>query len=243
MELRTRPDASRPGRTSAAILLLLTAAAEPMLARFLVEFDHTMGLQLPLAVCAVTLCTLLPSHLMPYLAVLAAACGQAVMMAMRGGRSFGPSTIGALREGNWQALWWIGAAIGLGHLAVLLRRRRRKLWRWRTRTNVRLLLRRPHTLLRPYRWPLALLAVGTILDTVTTMGFMYSTGISGELHPAMRMMAEEFGVALGVPLASLVRVAFVVFVACLWRRWCPWVLSVCGVLYLLAAASNHFGWL
>ena len=243
MEARSHSGNSCSGRIRAAALIALGGLAVPFLARFLVELDHTMGRQLPLAVCTVALCLLLPRHGTAYLAVLAAALGELAMMAVASGRTFGPSTVAALWGGHWRALLWVGAAIGLGHLTVLLRRRRDKLWRWRTKTNVRLLTRRPGVLVRAYRWPLVLLAVGTSLDTITTMAFMYSTGAGSELHPAMRMMADEFGVTFGVPIASVFRMGFVVFVACVWRRWCAWVLCACGVLYLLAAASNHFQWL
>ena len=35
------------------------------------------------------------------------------------------------------------------------------------------------------------------------------------------------------------KVAFVILVAAWWRPWCAWILRLCGVLYCLAAASNH----
>ena len=75
------------------------------------------------------------------------------------------------------------------------------------------------------------------------MAFMYHSGLECELHPAMRMMAEELGIDWGVPLATVVRLVFVVFVAAFWRRWCGLILTLCGTFYCLAALSNHFVWL
>ena len=122
-------------------------------------------------------------------------------------------------------------------------RRRLPLWPRAGKSNLRLVVRRPGRFVRAYRWPLLVLAVGAVLDTITTMQFMVRHGAADELHPAMRIMAEMLGVAFGVPLATVVRLGFVIFVAAVWRRWCGWVLLVCGLLYALAAASNYFDWL
>ena len=153
-----------------------------------------------------------------------------------------PSVTRALFDGRWPVLAVPMAALVLGHLAVRVRRRR-ALWPYPIKTNLRILAGHPWVFLRTYRWPLVVLVLGTTFDTITTMSFMRSSTTSDELHPAMRTMAELFGIDVGVPLASLVRVGFVVFVAALWRPWCQWVLLVCGVLYILAGCSNHFNWM
>jgi hypothetical protein len=110
-------------------------------------------------------------------------------------------------------------------------------------TNLRLIFRRPGTFVRFYRWPLGLLVVGSVLDTATTMSVMYRFGVDCEMHPAMWLMARLFGVTFGVPLGTVARLAFVLGIASLRRAWCGWILLLCGALYCLAAASNHFGWL
>ena len=110
-------------------------------------------------------------------------------------------------------------------------------------TSLRLLFRRPGTFARIYRLPLAILLIGSILDTATTMKVMYRYGIDCELHPAMWLMAGIFGITVGVPLGTVARLGFVLVVAALRRSWTGWILLMCGVLYGLAAASNHFGWL
>jgi hypothetical protein len=94
-----------------------------------------------------------------------------------------------------------------------------------------------------YRWPLVLLLVGVTLDTLTTIACMMRWGLEAELHLAMRSMAEEYGIVEGVIIGSCIRVIFVLFIASWWRVACGWILAVCGCLYMLASASNHWGWL
>jgi len=109
-------------------------------------------------------------------------------------------------------------------------------------TDLPLLAKRPLTFAHRYRWPLLLLLLGAVADAVTTYINLSwrQFNASVEVHPVQRMVFEVFGAALGVPLAKLIQLAFVLFVAAWWRPWCGWVLSVCGTLYLLAAISNYF---
>jgi hypothetical protein len=116
-----------------------------------------------------------------------------------------------------------------------------RLWGWKD--NLRILLRRPGVFIRKYRWPLGLLLLGGVLDAVTTVELLSVWGPEAELHPCGRWLARWFGVAAGISVGKTVQMAFAVFVAALWRRWCGWFMALCGVLYALAAASNHFGWL
>jgi hypothetical protein len=53
-------------------------------------------------------------------------------------------------------------------------------------------------------------------------------------------VSEIVGVTAGVPVAKAVQLAFVLLVAAWWRPWCPWLLGACGLLYGMAAVSNHF---
>ena len=113
--------------------------------------------------------------------------------------------------------------------------------RRRFRSNLPLLVRRPLLFARAYRWPLAVLAVGAVADAATTHDVLSSYGAGVELHPVQRLFAHLFGTsAAAVAGMKLVQTAFVVFVAALWRRWCAAVMVLCGVLYALAAVSNHF---
>lgn len=103
-----------------------------------------------------------------------------------------------------------------------------------------ILFRRPRRFARAYRWALMLSFLGAAADAATTLRNMQLYGPGIELHLVQRLFSEVLGVSAGVPLAKITQFAFVVFVASWWRPWCPWILGVCGILYGLAAVSNHF---
>ena len=112
-----------------------------------------------------------------------------------------------------------------------------------SKTRWPMLIGQPVEFASVYRWPLVVLLVGVSLDTLTTIACMTRWGVEAELHLAMRAMAEEYGAVWGVIIGSCIRMVFVLFVASAWRTACGWILSVCGCLYILASASNHWGWL
>jgi len=116
--------------------------------------------------------------------------------------------------------------------------RQRRLWRWRD--NYRLLFRRPRTFLRLYYTPLVVLAFGAVLDAASTVYVMEAYGIEGELHPMIRLLARHLGIGAGVVLGKAIQVALAVLVAAAWRTWCAFLLTLSGVLYLLAAAWNYY---
>lgn len=87
------------------------------------------------------------------------------------------------------------------------------------------------------------LAIGAILDALTTYANVREFGPHVETHPVQRLFFEIFGPALGVPLAKLTQFAFVIFVAAWWTPWTRWLLLLCGLLYTAASLSNHFQWL
>jgi hypothetical protein len=105
------------------------------------------------------------------------------------------------------------------------------------------LLARPGEFVSRYRYALLLLLVGTILDALTTYANVREFGSHVETHPVQRLVFDLFGVTAGVPLAKLVQVGFVMFVAAWWKPWTRWILLICGLLYTAAAISNHFQWL
>ena len=231
----------RPGARAAVALLLAAAVGMPVAARVLSEIHTAAALVLPTVIFVVGLCLLCPRQFMPVLALAVTYLGELAFLGVRG-RAFGASALQSLLAGQFALLAVPVGAVVLGHVAVLEAQSRR-LWWWRGKTNLRLLLRRPGVLVRAYRWPLAAVIAGAMLDTVTTMRSMYRSGVSVELHPAMRVIAEELGVTWGVPLASVVRLGFVFFVAAIWRKWCGWLMVLAGAGYVLAAASNYLGWL
>ena len=116
--------------------------------------------------------------------------------------------------------------------------KRRRLWRWRD--NYRLLFRRPAMFLRLYYVPLVVLAFGAVLDAASTAYVMEAYGIEGELHPMIRLLARHLGIAAGVTAGKVIQVALAVLVAAAWRKWCAFLLTLSGVLYLLAAAWNYY---
>ena len=241
--MRDRHATKRPlgGAKAAAALLALAALGQPLVARVLAEMNHTAAYVLPTVIVVVTLCLLTRYHFMSELAVIVTYAVEALLVVARG-RWFSDSPLRAILDGNLFALGVPIGAILLGHATAWVERHR-PLWQWGGKTNLGLLLRRPAVLARAYRWPIVIVLVGTVLDTVTTMRVMYVSGASAEMHPAMRAFALELGVTWGVPLASMLRLAFVFFVASFWRVWCGALLVIVGAGYTLAAASNHFGWL
>ena len=105
------------------------------------------------------------------------------------------------------------------------------------------LLKTPHGFAARYWLPLLILAVGATFDAITTYRNTVAMGSSIEVHPVQRWVFELFGAAVGVPLAKVLQVGFVVFVAAWWKPWCGWIMALCGGLYGLAAISNHFLWI
>jgi hypothetical protein len=103
-----------------------------------------------------------------------------------------------------------------------------------------LLARRPRVLVRAYRWALVFLLAAATADVVTTIPGVSAYGPATELHPAHRIMVGLLGPVAGPIVGKLIQLAFVVLVACLWRRWCGWILLLCGLFYAAAAVSNHF---
>lgn len=231
----------RPSAKATVALLAIAAVGQPLTARVLSEMDWTAAVVLPTVVFVVGLCLLCPRQFMPELVVAVTYLTEMTLLRIRG-RGFDGSVVRPMLTGEAWLLAVPAGAIVLGHMTAWVLRRRR-LWQWGGKTNLRLLVRRPGVLVRAYRWPLSAALVGTALDTITTMRAMYARGVRVEMHPAMRAIAEEFGVTWGVPLGSAVRLLFVFFVAAFWRRWSGWLLVVVGAGYALAAASNHFGWL
>jgi hypothetical protein len=111
------------------------------------------------------------------------------------------------------------------------------------RTNLRLLLRRPGVFARRYLWLILMLFTAATADAITTYRNARAYGSEIELHPVQRLVQATLGPEVGVPLAKLIQLAFVIVVAAWWRPWTRWLLGICAALYALAALSNHFHWL
>ena len=103
-----------------------------------------------------------------------------------------------------------------------------------------MLVRRPGALVRAYRVALLFLLAAAAADVATSIPSLLVHGPAAEVHPAHRMVIQLLGPVAGPILGKISQLAFVVFVACLWRRWCGWMLVLCGVFYAAAAVSNHF---
>ena len=116
-----------------------------------------------------------------------------------------------------------------------------KLISWET--HLPLLCKQPKEFARRFRWPLVILGIGALLDAITTMEFLCFFGADSEIHLPQRWVCQMLGVIPGVPIAKALQVAFAVLVAAAWRKWTPWLMGLCGILYTLAAASNHFRWI
>jgi len=226
----------------ACFLLILAGLAQPLLARLLGKYNDTLAITVPTILIVVFVCLLRPRTWLPPLALLAIILVDLALL-LSWGRSWGPSVLERLMDGKWRLLGIPVVALALGYAAVL-GRRRLPLWRWPVKSNIRLLSRRPGLFVRIYKWPLVVLIIGSVLDAVTTSRMLGRYGPEAEIHPAGQVFVEVFGASLPAALvAKFIQMAFAIFVAALWRKWCGWILFICGVLYTLAAASNHFGWL
>ena len=82
--------------------------------------------------------------------------------------------------------------------------------------------------------------VGGLLDGVTTLYVLHRYGPGEELHPAMWLVASILGVPFGVSLGIVVKMAFAVFAAATFRRWCRTVLIAFGILSALGALHNCY---
>jgi len=226
------------------LLIVLACIGGPVLALILGELvGSAAGLGLSMVIIVAGVCLLRPSWYMPPLVIAAMMLCEWGMLAAGHRNMNGVSIVHAIfYNGGWAYLFVPAAACVAGWLMVLMRKKI-ALGRTTFRTNLHILNSRSGLFFRKY-WPGILwVFIGAMLDTLTTINFMNLYGTEGELHPAMRMMSEEFGVVTGVCVGTLVRLTFVIFVAAIWRGWTWTILWICGLLYCLAAASNHFQWL
>lgn len=105
-----------------------------------------------------------------------------------------------------------------------------------------MLVREPRRFRDRFRWPLVVLVVGAFLDGVMTYRLLQTIGAEAELHPVQRVLFSYVPPMLGILLAKGGQVTAAVLVAAWWEPWCKWLMYLAGGLYLLAALSNHFGW-
>ena len=82
--------------------------------------------------------------------------------------------------------------------------------------------------------------VGGLLDGVTALCVLHRYGPDDELHPAMWLVATILGVPFGVSLGIVVKMAFAVFAAATFRRWCRTILIAFGILSALGALYNCY---
>ncbi len=109
-----------------------------------------------------------------------------------------------------------------------------------TKTELPTLAKQPGTFAKRYWIALAILLIGATADAITTYNNTVLYGADIEVHPVQRWFFSYLGSEVGVPLAKMGQVAFVIFVGAWWRPWCGWIIAGCGTLYSLAAISNHF---
>jgi hypothetical protein len=108
------------------------------------------------------------------------------------------------------------------------------------RTELPTLVKSPALFSTRYRWALIILLIGATADVITTLINLQRYGPGVEVHLAQRMVSQIIGVTLGVPIAKVIQLAFVILIAAWWRPWCAAILCLCGLLYSCAAISNHF---
>jgi hypothetical protein len=107
-------------------------------------------------------------------------------------------------------------------------------------SEIAILLSHPRRFVGRYRIPLVVLVLGAGADVFTTLWNLRAYGPMVEAHIVQRWVSQIVGVEAGVPLAKLMQLSFVIFVAAWWRPWCAALLITCGCLYAAAAVSNYF---
>ena len=232
---------ARRQAVTAAIAIMVGGFFMPIVSRLFAQYQAQAGIALPPALLLAAICLIVPRWWVA-LAGLPGLYAIECLFRLAIGKPLGPSLIDEFTRGNWSQLMVPVGAVLLG-LAVVWARKRYRLFPRGFRTNLHVLTRRPAVLARKY-WPaLCVLGIAAGLDAATTIAFMPVYGTAAEAHPAMRILAETLGIWPGVILGTAVRLGFVLAVAAVWRKWCSWILWICALLYLLAAGSNHFGWL
>jgi len=111
------------------------------------------------------------------------------------------------------------------------------------KSNLPLLRRHPWRFVRTYWLPLTILLIGGTLDAITTCEALGRHGPEVELHPGFRLMVRVFGTSPPVvSTLKAIQMLAALFVAALWDKWTGPLMTLCGVLYTLAAISNHYHW-
>lgn len=223
------------------LLILLAALAHPLAVRLLYNYSSVLAIYLPTIFFVFAICLICPHPVVPVCVLMGLFAVQLPPIIMGGNSDF-PNLFDKIMMGKFHLIGVPVAAMFLGFAAISARRRM-TLCHWSMKSNLRILAYKPWLFIRVYRWPLIILLIGALLDTITTMNSMSLYGTDDELHPGIRVMVEQYGITFGMPIGTIVRLGFVLFVAAIWRRWCWWVLTICGILYILAAMSNHFLWL
>ena len=229
-------------RLLAAGLIILGGLVCPLIARVLAEVNERVALVLPSLVLVAAISFICPEWFIPPAALGGVHAVDLTVRLVRGS-AIGPCLSYRIFQGQATLLWVPLAALVLGGVLVYERRRiAHRLIPRAFRTNLHVLGRRPLVFARKYWLPLLVVVIATLLDTLSTIEFMLETGTAAELHPGMRVAAEVYGVVPGTIIGTLTRLGFVVFVAAIWRKACPWVMALLAVVYILAAMSNHYQW-
>lgn len=233
----------RRQRFLATLLVLLAGMMLPVGAHVLADYSEAAALILPTVVLTAAIAVLCPQWIIPPLAVVGMYAVELIVWEFQRQR-VEPSVLERLLDGHLDLLWVPLAAVVMGWLLVVGRRR---LWprvlRPGFRTNLHILCRRPGVFARKYWLTIAAVVVAAVLDMLSTINFMSESGTQSEWHLGIRAMAEIFGIVPGLVLGTLGRLLFVMVVSAIWRRACRAVMLVCAVIYFLAAMCNHFRWL
>lgn len=224
----------------ALLLVLLAALCQPLAVRLAAMLHIELAVYLPTILIVGWVCLLRPDPALPLLTLVAIYLVQLPGILFQYGTT--TSELRRMIGGHWALLGIPVAAVLLGYAAVLARQRM-PLWPWPIRSELETLAHRPVVFLQRYRWGVALLLSGALADMITTIVNLARFGTVAEVHPAMRIMAELYGVHAGIVVGTIARILVVLFVASLWTRWCRPMLVLCGVLYGVAAMNNHFLWL
>lgn len=93
-----------------------------------------------------------------------------------------------------------------------------------------------------YRLFITITCLTALADAISTIHFMHFEGVHHELHPGIRMAAEELGPLLGVTLGKLAQLAALLLVTLYLRPIAHLIFFAAAVMYGWAAWYNVTGY-
>ena len=108
--------------------------------------------------------------------------------------------------------------------------------------TIRRLLRNYEGYWHRYRLLITITCLTAIADFISTVHFMHHDGVHHELHPGIRLAAQELGPVVGVMLGKLAQLAALVLVTLYLRHIARLIFIAASLMYGWAAWYNLTGY-